>query len=178
MRWVERFQDEGDIKRHNRNSISYKVTGHQIKFIIFAISWKGVLGWKLYDKGGIDTDRLLEFLEEILGRRKGKLVILDNASCHRNEKVKEYINLNNNLLYSIPYQHYTNAIENFFSILKSKLYKLNGYKYDDLKTNISKAIKEINITSYKNILRGAYQRENYVKKSRKLISRKLKIYKE
>ena len=102
MRWVERFQDEGDIKRHNRDSISYKVTGDQIKFIIFAISWKGVLGWKLYDKGGIDTDRLLEFLEEILGRRKGKLVILDNASCHRNEKVKEYINLNNDLLYSIP----------------------------------------------------------------------------
>ena len=113
-----------------------------------------------------------------MGRRKGKLVILDNASCHRNEKVKEYINLNNYLLYSIPYQHYTNAIENFFSILKSKLYKLNGYKYEDLKNNISKAIKDINITSYKNILRGAYERENYVKKSRKPISRKIKKYKD
>lgn len=116
---------------------------------IFAISSKGVLGWKLYDKGGIDTDRLLE-----------------------------YINLNNDLLYSIPYQHYTNGIENFFSILKCKLYKLNGYKYDDLKNNISKAIKDINISSYKNILRGAYERDNYVKKSRKPISRKTKKYKD
>ena len=300
MRWVERYQDEGDIKRHNRESISYKITNQQIKFIlneikknktitmedllavtkekfpdlditrrhlnrivkdnyislkltryrhepvkrfgkdininkllkgfydtikeydldniicidetsinslekrghcysevgkrciikshsqdvfkkytgIFAISSKGVLGWKLYDKGGIDTDRLLDFLEEILSRRKGKLAILDNASSHRNEKIKEYINLNNDLLYSIPYQHYTNGIENFFSILKSKLYKLNGYKYDDLKNNISKAIKDINITSYINILRGAYERDNYVKKSRKPVSRKTKKYKD
>lgn len=159
------------IKSHSQD-VFKKYTG------IFAISSKGVLGWKLYDKGGIDTDRLLEFLEEILSRRKGKLLILDNVSCHRNEKVKEYINLNNDLLYSIPYQHYTNAIENFFSILKSKLYKLNGYKYEEIKTNISRVIKDINIISYKNILRGAYNRENYINKIRKPISRKIKKYKD
>jgi transposase len=159
------------IKSHSQD-VFKKYTG------IFAISSKGVLGWKLYDKGGIYTDRLLEFLEEILTRRKGKLLILDNVSCHRNEKVKEYINLNNDLLYSIPYQHYTNAIENFFSILKSKLYKLNGYKYEEIKTNISRVIKDINITSYKNILRSAYNRENYINKIRKPMSRKMKKYKD
>ena len=30
---------------------------------IFAISTKGVLGWELYEKNGINTDRLYEFLE-------------------------------------------------------------------------------------------------------------------
>jgi len=29
---------------------------------IFAISTKGVLGWELYEKSGINTDRLYDFL--------------------------------------------------------------------------------------------------------------------
>jgi len=43
---------------------------------IFAISTKGVIGWKLYDKGGIDTERLYDFLEEhITSKMKNKLII-------------------------------------------------------------------------------------------------------
>ena len=37
---------------------------------------------------------------------KNKLIILDNASSHRNQLVKDVIN-------AIPYQHYTNAIEGY-----------------------------------------------------------------
>jgi len=33
---------------------------------IFAISVDGVIEWDLYEKGGINTDRLIEFLEKIL----------------------------------------------------------------------------------------------------------------
>ena len=62
--------------------------------------------------------------------------------------------------------------------MKSKLYKLNGYKYEELKNNIVNAIKCIELSSYKNILKCAYIRENYVKKSRKPISRKMKKYKD
>ncbi len=59
---------------------------------IFAISYDGVLGWDLYDKGGIDSDRLYEFLEKYITKKyKNKLIILDNASSHRNAKIKEYI---------------------------------------------------------------------------------------
>ena len=132
-------------------------------------------------------------MEDLLAVTKEKFPELDITRRHLNrivkdnqimqgvigtKKVKEYINLNNDLLYSIPYQNYTNAIENFFSILKSKLYKLNGYEYEDLKNNISKAIINlIGLSSYKNILRGAYERENYVKK-RRPISRKIKKYKD
>ena len=35
----------------------------------------------------------------------------------------------NKLLYSIPYQHYTNTIEQYFSIFKSKMIKLEGLKH-------------------------------------------------
>ena len=51
---------------------------------------------------------------------KNKVIILDNASSHRNERV-------NKLIYSVPYQHYTNSIEMFFSLLKSKLQRNKDY---------------------------------------------------
>ena len=59
---------------------------------IFAITSKGVIEWDLYEKGGINTDRLIEFLEKnITSKLKNKLIILDNASSHRNERIKELI---------------------------------------------------------------------------------------
>jgi len=67
------------------------------------------------------------------------------------------------LLYSVPYQHFSNAIENYFSMLKSKLQKFSGLKYENLKENIVKAIDIIPKEYYKNILEGAYNRnEKYV----------------
>ena len=42
-----------------------------------------MLGWDLYEKGGIDSDRLYEFLEKyITTKYKNKLIILDNASSY------------------------------------------------------------------------------------------------
>jgi len=91
---------------------------------VFAISIDGVIGMELYEKGGIDTEKLIIFLEKfITNKYKNKVIILDNASSHRNEKIKQLINKNNKILYSIPYQHYTNSIEQFFSKLKSGLQK-------------------------------------------------------
>jgi hypothetical protein len=34
MRWVEKYENEDSIKRHNRESISYKVNKEHIKFIL------------------------------------------------------------------------------------------------------------------------------------------------
>jgi len=132
---------------------------------IFAISSEGVLGWHLYDKGGIDSERLADFLEtNITGKYKNKLIILDNASSHRNAKIKELVNKNNTLLYSIPYQHFTNSIENYFSMMKSKLYKLDGLTHSELKANITKVIKDIPKVKYENIIKGTYNRtEKFIK---------------
>lgn len=137
---------------------------------IFAISIDGIIGWKLYEKGGIDSLKLINFLEKyITNKYKNKLIILDNASSHRNELVKEVINKNNYLLHTVVYQHFTNAIENYFSVLKSKLRKLEGLTYEDLKKNIKTAIKLIPIEYYSRILKGSYIREKeyYKKASRK-----------
>ena len=145
---------------------------------IFAISTNGVLGWDLYEKSGINTDRLYEFLEtHITNKYKNKLTILDNASSHRSDKIKELVNKNNKILYSVPYQHFTNSIENYFSMLKSRLQKLDGLTHEKLKENITNVIRGVPKEKYENIFKGAYNRDVvYVKnKTRK---QKLKNYKE
>jgi hypothetical protein len=118
----------------------------------------------------------LAFLEKfITNKYKNKIIILDNASSHRNERVKELINKNNKLIYSVPYQHYTNGIEMFFSFLKSKLQKKQGLYYEDLNKNIIETIKTIPEDYYKKILNGTYNRQkDYIKKNK---VRKYKEYK-
>jgi len=135
---------------------------------IFAISTTGVIGWEMYEKGGIDSDRLYKFIENnITNKYKNKLIILDNASSHRNETIKTLVNKDNQILYSCAYQHYTNCIENYFSVLKSKLKKLEGIKYNELKENIKNVLKIIPKETYMNIFKGSYEREiEYKKKSK------------
>jgi enoyl-[acyl-carrier-protein] reductase (NADH) len=117
----------------------------------------------LYEKSGINTDRLIEFLEKnITSKLRNKLIILDNAS--RNERIKELVNKHNNILYAVPYQHFTNSIENYFSMLKSRLQKLDGLTHLKLKENILKVIRDIPKEKYENIFKGSYNRtEKYVK---------------
>lgn len=56
---------------------------------VFSISTKGVLGWELYEKGGINTERLYHFLEKhIVNKYKNKLIIMDNASSHRHQSIR------------------------------------------------------------------------------------------
>jgi hypothetical protein len=86
------------------------------------------------------------------------LIILDNVSSHRNEKIKALVNKHNNILYAVLYQHFTNSIENYFSMLKSRLQKLDGLTYDELKNNIEKVLKEIPREKYEYIFKGAYER--------------------
>jgi hypothetical protein len=61
-------------------------------------------------------------------------------------------------------------------MLKSRLQKLDGLKYENLKENIAKVINEIPNEKYENIFKGAYERpEKYVEKNK---TRKIKkLYK-
>ena len=65
----------------------------------------------------------------------------------------------------MPYQHFTNSIENYFSMLKSRLQKLDGLTHQELKRNITETIRKIPKEKYMNIFKGAYERpEKYVSK--------------
>ena len=66
-------------------------------------------------------------------------------------------------MYAVPYQHYTNAIERYFNVLKSRLQKKKGLTYNELVNNVKDILDEIPIHIYKNLIKGAYDRnEKYV----------------
>lgn len=93
---------------------------------------------------------------------------LDDTSSHRNQRIKDLIGKENTILYAVPYQHFTNLIENYLSMLKARLYKVSeegeGQKHEKLKENITKVISPIPKEKYENIFKGAYKRpEKYVK---------------
>jgi hypothetical protein len=71
---------------------------------------------------------------------------------------------------------HTNSIENYFSMLKSRLQKLDGLTHPELKRNITETIQKIPKEKYVNIFKGAYERpEKYVSK-RKTRKNPPKIY--
>ena len=123
-------------------------------------------GYEIYDKGGIDSNRLIDFINKfITGKYKNKLIVLDNASSHRNKNVKDLINKDNKLLYSVPYQHFTNVIveytfgnRQFLSVLKSKLRKEKDVGLVKLKNNVRKIINSIPEETYKNLFKGSYNK--------------------
>ena len=138
------------VVQMNNQNIFKKYTG------IFAMTTNGVLSYTIYPKDGMDSNKLVEFLNKFLLKQKNKLIILDNASCHKTETVKNLIQLNNNLLYSIPYNPQTQVIEGFFNVLKSKLAKKKGLTYEELCENIENALSEISQKTYQNLICGCY----------------------
>ena len=48
--------------------------------LVVAINSKGVVGWKLYEKGGMSGVRMVSFLEVCI-QVKQNLILMDNAGC-------------------------------------------------------------------------------------------------
>ena len=146
---------------------------------VFAISSEGCIGYEVYRQGGIDSQRIIEFLQKhITTKYKGKLIILDNASSHRNPVVKNSILENNNLLYAVPYQHFTNAIEMLFSVLKNKMSKEKTLTYEEISASVEKTLKNIPKSYFENLIKKTYfeRKATFVKRP-STRERKLKTYK-
>jgi hypothetical protein len=61
--------------------------------LLVAIKNSKCVGWKLYEKGVMNKERLVEFFEEfVFNKYKNHLIVLDNAGSHRNNYVKDAIN--------------------------------------------------------------------------------------
>ena len=149
--------------------------------LLVAIKNSKCVGWKLYEKGGMTKEKLVEFLEEfVFDKYKNHLIILDNAGSHRNNYVKDAITeSDNNYLFSVPYTPKTNVVEMFFNQIKNYL-KLNKkvLKFNDLKKEVKKAIKKVKRENYKKYFLYSYKK-NELRKSKRGVStlvRKPKIY--
>ena len=153
------------VSKSNNNNVFKKYT------LLSAISSTGIVGYKLYEQGGMTTQRFIEFLDEF---------IVDNAGAHRNEDVRRTINESRNeLLYAIPYTPKTNAIENWFSQLKHYLKKDGVLTYRDLQRSVRSAIKRIRPEHYLNYFRFAYRKAELRTYDKKLSTKRRspKLYK-
>jgi transposase-like protein len=150
--------------------------------LLVAISNSKCVGYKLYQKGGMTKERLVEFLENnIFNKYKNHLIILDNAGSHNNEYVKsKIINSGNKYLFSVPYSPVTNAIEMYFNQIKHSL-KLNKstLKFNELEQEVKNAIYKVKKENYENYFTYAYKKEELRKYKRGIstLKRKPKIYK-
>ena len=160
--------DETSFNSHEVRKHCYSKLGHRClikttnqevfkKYTgIFAISNRGCLAYEIYKVGGITSERLTEFLNKFIDTLHNKLIILDNASSHRNQQIQELINRQNKLLYAVPYQHYTNAIEQYFSVVKTHLRKYKGITLIELINNLQKVVGAIPPRIYQNLFEGSY----------------------
>ena len=150
--------------------------------LLVAIKNSKCIGWKLYEKGGMTKEKLVEFLEEfVFDKYKNHLIILDNAGSHRNNYVKDaIINSDNKFLYSVPYTPKTNVVEMFFNQIKHYL-KLNKkvLKFHELKKEVKKTIKNVKKENYKNYFLYAYKKDALRKTKRGVstLVKKPKLYK-
>jgi hypothetical protein len=142
------------VMKTSNNTVFVKYT------IIATISSKGVIGWKMYEKGGMTGVRMVEFINEFIRNKfKNNLIIMDNAGSHRNIIVKKAVSTTNNTLhYSVPYRPKTNAIETWFSQFKHHFIhqRKDKLSYNDLKKVVKKAITKVKKDSYFNIIKYAY----------------------
>ena len=113
--------------------------------LLCAISSDKIVGCTLYKdiKGGLKTNNILDFLNKyIKDKYKNYLIIMDNAVIHKSNKIKDLIeSTGNKLLYSVPYNPSTNAIEEFFSQLKHYIKKESPKTVDDIEKVLIDIIK-------------------------------------
>lgn len=142
------------VKKTFNNKVFRKFT------LVCAISKKGIIGWELYEKRGMTSDRMIHFINKyIKGKYKNNLIIMDNGGVHKSKNIKECVSESNNtLLYSVPYRPKTNAIESWFNQLKYYFRLSNNgvITYNELKEKVKISISMIPKQSYSNYILYSY----------------------
>jgi transposase len=114
------------------------------KTVVMAISSDGVEGWKIYDKGGMTSERMVSFLENVLKDKDGYMVVMDNAATHGTQDVRKIIkDTGNNLQHSVPYSPQLNPIEEFFNQFKHYIRRKKPQHLEELKAAIHYSLDEI-----------------------------------
>jgi transposase len=163
------------VRKTTNNAVFSKYT------LVCAINSKGIVGWDLYEKGGMNSIRMVSFIDKyIFGKYKDNAIIMDNGGSHKSKEIKNKIAESGNfLLYSVPYRPKTNAIESFFSQIKHYFDTENkSITYSNLKTSVKSAVRKIKKEHYKNYMKYAYEKKAKTKFLEKESTRrrKHKIY--
>ena len=162
-------------KKTTNNAVFKKYT------LICAINYQGRIGWELYEHGGINSERMVEFIKKYIdGKFKKNVIIMDNGGSHKSSQVKSAIsNSKNKLLYSVPYRPKTNAIESFFSQLKHHFdFENKNVNFINLKIALKKSMRKIKKEHFSNYMKYAYRTlQSKIITNEYTRKRKLKNYK-
>jgi len=134
-----------------------------------AISSSKIMGWRLYEQGAMNADRFVEFVGSIIKEHhlENYLFLFDNAGAHKGEKIKKLMEqTNNRFLYTIPYNPYTNIIENWFSQFKFYMETSRTRDFNELKKECRGAIEKIQPHHYANYFKYGYKKETYPKRKK------------
>ena len=118
--------------------------------LIVAISNSKDLGHILFDKGGINSERLIEFLKnQVLLNKKNYLVVMDNARAHKAQNVQKFIkDSGNDVLFITPYQHFLNQMEEYFNQLKHYIKLNKPMSFDKLEKSLKSLITIVIINTH------------------------------
>ena len=83
MRWVERFENNGDVKRNNRPPVAYKINKEQVKFLLDEIKKNKTI--TMDDLLVKSKDKFVDF--DITPRHLSR-VVRDNNITFENHKSK------------------------------------------------------------------------------------------
>ena len=114
--------------------------------LVVAMNSKGIIGWVLYEKGGMNTERMIEFLKKYVLKKRNNLIIMDNSPSHKSLKIREK---------------------------RRKI--INSLHFNALKTHISNVIINIPSKHYKAYMKSAYQPKNVRKYIPKVLSRRMEL---
>ncbi len=144
---------------------------------VVAITNKKTLDYKIYKKGGMTSERFIDFLKGFLPNMKNHLIVLDNGGMHKTNDVKNYIkSTGNDYLYIIPYHHYLNPIEEYFNQLKHYIKLDKPLTYDEINNSVINSMRNIKENNYKNFFLHAYDKKKI--NSKKYGSTKIKKIKK
>ena len=100
----------------------------------------------------IDVDKVVEYLDTFsLNIKKNTLIVLDNASVHRNKKIRELRELWEKrglfLFYLPPYSPHLNLVETLWRIMKTKWIRPQDYaSSDNLFYTVNRALAAVGDT--------------------------------
>jgi transposase len=116
--------------------------------LLASITKEGRMGPCLTVEGGTTKEVFEAYIEQVLAPtlRAGQVVVMDNLSSHKGERIKELIEGRGcELIYLPPYSPDFNPIEQAFSKIKNLLREARAWVYEMLVEAIGKALSAVTL---------------------------------
>jgi transposase len=114
------------------------------KTLVMAISANGVEGWHMYDKGGMTSDRMVDFLQKVLKDKDSYMVVMDNAATHGTQEVRKLVSeTGNKIQHTVPYSPQLNPVEEFLNQFKHYIRRKKPQNLSDLRDAVNYSLYEI-----------------------------------